>query len=304
MGIKVTILGFNSAVPTANSHPSAQVVNVNERYILIDCGEGTQVQMRKAKIKFSKINHIFISHMHGDHIFGLIGLLSTFHLLGRKKDLHIFGPKGIKSFINHQLSLSYSYNQYNIIFHELDSDKSNLIFEDKKIKVYNIPLKHRVYCNGYLIQEQEKLKHLNINSIKKYDDIKTCDYLNIKQGKDFILNNGEIIQNSELTIPATPPKKYAYCSDTMYNPDIIEIIKNVDLLYHEATFLKDLSELAIATGHSTAEQAAKIAKDANVKKLIIGHFSNRYSNYNVLLNEAKEIFSNTILPKALKEFEI
>ena len=304
MGIKVTFLGFNSAIPTVDSHPSAQVVNVNERYLLIDCGEGTQVQLRKAKIKFSKINHIFISHMHGDHVFGLIGLLSTFHLLGRKKDLHIFGPEGIKSFINHQLSLTYSFSQYEIIFHELKTNESELLYEDKKAEIHSIPLKHRVYCNGYLIKEKEKLRTLNIEEVKKYSEIETCDHLKIKQGYDFQLSNGEIIENSELTFQPTKSKSYAYCSDTMYSPNIIPIIKNIDLLYHEATFLDELKELAIKTGHSTAKEAAKIAKKANAQKLIIGHFSNRYPNFEVLKNEAQTIFPNTHLPQLLETVEV
>lgn len=304
MGIKVTFLGFNSAVPTATSHPSAQVINVNERFLLIDCGEGTQVQLRKAKIKFSKINHIFITHMHGDHVYGLIGLLSTLHLLGRKKELHIFGPKGIKSFINHQLSLTYSYNQYEIIFHELDSKESELIYEDKKVEVYTIPLEHRVYCNGYFVREKEKLRTLNIEEVQKYDEIETCDYLKIKQGHNFQLSDGTIIENSKLTFAPEKGKTYAYCSDTMYSPSIIPVIQEADLLYHESTFLHELKDLALKTGHSTAKEAAEIAKKANVQKLILGHFSNRYLDFEVLLNEAKEIFPNTHLPKLLDTVEI
>lgn len=304
MSIKVTFLGFNSAIPTAHSHPTAQIVKVAGDYLLIDCGEGTQVQMRKAKIKFSKINHIFISHMHGDHVFGLIGLLSTFHLLGRKKELHIFGPKGIKLFIEHQLKLTYSYNQYPIFFHELSSMQSELIFENKNFKVYTIPLHHRTYCNGYLVVEQEKLRKLNIDAIKKIPEIKTCDYFNLKQGKDFILSDSNFIKNEYLTLPPSKSKKYAFCSDTMYKPDIVQIICHADLLYHEATFTEELRELAKATGHSTAKEAALIAKEAKVNKLIIGHFSNRYKNYNELLSEARNIFEQSYLPQNLLEIKI
>lgn len=300
MSIQVTVLGFNSAIPTAHTHTSAQLINVNERFLLIDCGEGTQVQLRKAKIRFSKIDYIFISHLHGDHVFGLVGLISTFQLLGREKTLYIFGPEGIKTFINHQLKLTHSISSFPIEYKELKSTESELIFEDKKVEVYTIPLNHRVYCNGYLVVEKPKLKTLNIEVVKQYPEIETCDYLRLKKGFDFELSNGKIIKNQILTLPAPEPKKYAYCSDTMYKPDIIPIIQGVDLLYHEATFLHELKPTAERTGHSTAKEAAIIAKKAQVKKLMLGHFSNRYQDFKVLLNEAKEEFSATILPQVLK----
>ncbi|MGV4460388.1 ribonuclease Z [Ornithobacterium rhinotracheale] len=304
MSIQVTVLGFNSAIPTAHTHPSAQVVNVNERFLLIDCGEGTQVQLRKAKIRFSKIDHIFISHLHGDHVFGLVGLISTFQLLGREKPLYIFGPEGIKTFINHQLKLTHSINSFPIEFKELKSTESELIFEDKKVEVYTIPLNHRVYCNGYLVVEKTKLRKLNMDAIQQYPEIETCDYLKIKKGFDFELSDGKIIKNQDLTYPAPAPKKYAYCSDTMYKPDIIPIIQGADLLYHEATFLDELKPTAERTGHSTAREAATIAKEAQVKKLMIGHFSNRYQDFKVLKEEAQEVFPATILPQVLKSIEV
>lgn len=303
MAVELTILGYNSATPTANSNPSAQLLNINERYLLIDCGEGTQVQLRRAKAKFSKINHIFISHLHGDHVFGLIGLISTFQLLGRKKALEIFGPKGIKDFIENQLKHTHSISNFELIFHELETKKSQLIYSDKKIEVYNLPLRHRIYCNGYLFKEKPKLRILDIETVKSIHEIKTCDYSNLKNGKDFIEENGKVIPNDKLTFPPPKPFSYAYCSDTMYNEELINHIKGVDLLYHEATFLDDLSDLAKKTGHSTAKEAAEIAKKAEVKKLIIGHFSNRYRDFNLLLNEAQSVFPNTELPVTLKKME-
>ncbi len=304
MGIKVTILGFNSAVPTINSHPTAQWVNVNEQHFLVDCGEGTQIQLRKAKAKFSKLNQIFISHLHGDHLFGLIGLISTLQLLGREKDLQIFGPKGIKDFIMNQLSHTNAHCGFYLDFVELESNESQLIFENKKVEVHTLPLKHRIYCNGYLFKEKPGLKHLNIQQIEKYPEIERCDFLKLKQGFDFTLENGHTIPNTELTHPANPTKSYAFCSDTMYNESLVPFIKNVDLLYHEATFLHNMKKLADKTGHSTALEAATIAKKANAKQLIIGHFSNRYNDYTPLLEEAKSVFPNTELPVLLKELEV
>ena len=304
MSLKLTILGFNSALPTAFTHPTAQLLNIAERYFLIDCGEGTQVQLRKAKAKFNRINHIFISHLHGDHVFGLIGLISTFQLLGRDTPLHIHGPKGIEEFIMTQLRLTESNNSYQIIFNELHTKESVLVFEDDKVEVFSIPLNHRVYTNGYLFREKKKPRKLNIDTIEEFPEIEICDYQNLKNGKDFILESGEIIPNDYLTFEAQKSLSYAFCSDTKYKPNIVPIIKEVDLLYHEATFLYELKDLATYTGHTTAKEAAMIAKEANVKKLVIGHFSNRYHDYSVLLDEAREIFPNTFLPEILATIKI
>lgn len=304
MSIKLTILGFNSALPTAFTHPTAQLLNIAERHFLIDCGEGTQVQLRKAKAKFNRINHIFISHLHGDHVFGLIGLISTFQLLGRDTALHIHGPKGIEEFITTQLRLTESNNSFDIVFNELHTKESVLVFEDDKVEVFSIPLNHRVYTNGYLFREKEKSRKLNMDTITAFNEIEVCDYQNLKNGKDFILKSGEIISNDYLTFDAPKSLSYAFCSDTKYKPDIVPIIKDVDVLYHESTFLHELKDLAVYTGHSTAKEAALIAKAANVKKLILGHFSNRYHDYKPLLLEAQEEFPNTILPEVLKEIKI
>jgi ribonuclease Z len=304
MSIKLTILGCHSATPTTNSHTTSQFLEINNQHYLIDCGEGTQVQLRKYKIKFSKIKRIFISHLHGDHFFGLIGLISTFGLLNRVTDLHIYGPKGLKKIIVLQLKLSKSWTNYDLIFHELESDTSELIFEDDKVEIYTIPLKHRVYTNGYLFREKLGERKLNIAEVSKYKEIEICDYQNLKNGKDFITSDGTIIPNNLLTLNPTQPVSYAFCSDTIYKPDIASVIKNVDLLYHESTFLNDRVHLCETTKHSTAEQAGLIAKKANVKKLILGHFSSRYKNLELFVLEAQLVFKHVELAEAGKTFMV
>jgi ribonuclease Z len=304
MSIHLTILGCHSATPRVNAHPTAQYLEINNNHFLIDCGEGTQRQMRKYKVGFSKINHIFISHLHGDHFYGLVGLLATYGILSREKEIHIYGPKGIKEVTLLQLKISKSHAQYDIIFHELTSNESELIFEDDKVSVRTIPLNHRVYTNGYLFTEKEKPRKLNMLNISGYQEIDRADYLNIKAGKDVELSTGEIVKNSELTIAPPKTKSYAFCSDTSYKPTIIPIIKNADLLYHETTFLADREDLAIKTKHSTSLQAAQIAKDANVKKLIIGHYSSRYKDISLFKKEAETIFKNVDLAETGKVFNI
>ena len=304
MSLTLTILGCHSATPRLNSHPTAQYLEINNRHFLIDCGEGTQRQMRKYKVGFAKINHIFISHLHGDHFFGLIGLISTYGILSREKPLHIFGPKGIKEVTLLQLKLSKSYAKYDIVFHELTSKESQLIFEDDKVSVRTIPLNHRVYTNGYLFTEKEKPRNLHMQNISNYEEIDRSEYNNIKAGKDVVLSTGEVIPNTELTIAPKKPKSYAFCSDTSYKPDIITIIKNADLLYHETTFLKDREDLAEKTKHSTSIQAAQIALDANVKQLIVGHYSSRYKDISLFKKEANEIFKNVELAEAGKVFSL
>ncbi len=304
MGIKLTILGCHSATPRVDAFPTSQYLQINDAHFLIDCGEGTQRQMRKYKVSFARINHIFISHLHGDHFFGLIGLISTMGILNRKKELHVYGPLGIKKIIELQLKFSNSHVNYDVVFHELSSDKSETILETKKVLVKTIPLRHRVYTNGYLFIEKPKLRKLHLDNIKQYDEIEICDYHNLKAGKDFVLSSGEVISNEELTLPPTPPKSFAFCSDTTYKPDIIPIIKNVTLLYHEATFLKDREDLCEKTKHSTAEQAATIAKNAGAKMLIVGHYSSRYTNLELFKHEAQTVFENADIALTGKVFEI
>jgi ribonuclease Z len=286
------------------SAPTAQFLEMEERCFLIDCGEGTQVQLRKAKAKFSKINHIFISHLHGDHVFGLPGLISSFRLLGRETPLHVYGPKGIKEMMETIFRITETHQGFEVIFHELSSKKSEKVFEDNRVEVFTIPLDHRIYCNGYLFKEKPKERHLNMQEISKYPEIEICDYHNLKRGKDIHLSDGYILKNENLTKPAEPSVSYAFCSDTRYLESIIPIIKNVDVLYHESTFLHDLKKMADYTGHTTALEAAKIARKANVKKLILGHFSNRYHDLSVFLNEACEIFPETYLPEQLEAVKI
>mgnify|MGYP003582841161 FL=1 len=304
MSTYLTILGYNSAIPTVKSAPTAQFLEMEERCFLIDCGEGTQVQLRKAKAKFSKINHIFISHLHGDHVFGLPGLISSFRLLGRETPLHVYGPKGIKEMMETIFRITETHQGFEVVFHELSSKKSEKVFEDNRVEVFTIPLDHRIYCNGYLFKEKPKERHLNMQEISKYPEIEICDYHNLKRGKNIQLSDGYILKNENLTKPAEPSVSYAFCSDTRYLESIIPIIKNVDVLYHESTFLHDLKKMADYTGHTTALEAAKIARKANVKKLILGHFSNRYNDLSVFLNEACEIFPETYLPEQLEAVKI
>ena len=301
--MKLTILGCYAATPRTITNPTSQVLEIKNRMFLIDCGEGTQVQLRKNKIKFSKINQVFISHLHGDHFFGLIGLISTFSLLGRTTDLHIYGPKGIKEIILLQLRLSNSWTNYDLYFHELESEVSEIIFEDEKVVVTTIPLKHRVYTNGFLFQEKIGERKLNMDAVLNHE-IESCYYQKIKNGKDITLEDGRIISNSILTFDPIQPKSYAFCSDTVYHEAIVPIIENVDVLYHESTFLESEDTLALKTLHSTAKQAARIALKANAKQLILGHYSTRYESISLFKEEAETIFSEVALAEDGKTFEL
>ena len=301
--MKLTILGCYAATPRTITNPTSQLLEIKNRMFLIDCGEGTQVQLRKNKIKFSKINQVFISHLHGDHFFGLIGLISTFSLLGRTSDLHVYGPKGIKEIILLQLRLSNSWTNYGLYFHELESEDSETIFEDEKVVVTTIPLKHRVYTNGFLFQEKVGERKLNMDAVLNYE-IESCYYQKIKNGKDIALEDGRTVPNSELTFDPIEPKSYAFCSDTVYHEAILPIIENVDVLYHESTFLESEESLAQKTLHSTAKEAARIALKANVKQLILGHYSTRYDSISLFKEEAETIFSEVALAEDGKTFEL
>lgn len=301
--MKLTILGCYAATPRTFTNPTSQLIEIRNRLFLIDCGEGTQVQLRKNKIKFSKINHIFISHLHGDHFYGLIGLISTFSLLNRNNDLAIYGPKGIKEIILLQLRLSNSWPNFGLHFHELTSNQSELIFEDDKVMVKTIPLKHRVYTNGFLFEEKIAERKLNVDAVNEYQ-IEKCYFQNIKNGKDILLDDGTLISNEKLTFDPEKPKSYAFCSDTSYNEDIIPIIENVDVLYHESTFLESEASLATKTMHSTAIEAATIAKKAQVGKLVLGHYSTRYDAISLFKEEAETIFPNVLLADDGKIFDL
>lgn len=304
MSLRLTILGCHSATPRSLAYNTSQFLELNGDYFLIDCGEGTQRQIRKYKIKFSKIKKVFISHLHGDHFFGLIGLISTFNLLNRKEELIIYGPEGIEEIILLQLKLSKSWVDYPLIFHELNSPKSQLIMDNENVEVFTIPLKHRIYTNGFLFREKPQPRKLDMSQIMTYPEIDICDYQNLKNGKDFKLENGRILKNSVLTLD--PPKclSYAFCSDTAYSEEILPLLHEVDLLYHESTFLEQHQELAKKTKHSTAKEAATIAQKGGVKRLLLGHYSSRYKNTAAFLEEAKDVFSNVDLADTGMQIDI
>jgi|SRR6185436_522403 len=294
MKFEVTILGSSSATPIYTRHPTAQVLNIRERLFLIDCGEGTQMQMMRYKIKMQRISHIFISHLHGDHYLGLMGMISTMHLQGRINELHLYGQQDLMDVLEMQLRLSNTILRYNLIFHAVRHYVSSLIFEDEDILVRSIVLNHRIPCTGFLFREKQKPRKLLINKMQQYN-IPFIYFNKIKNGEDYEDDYGNIIKNDELTVPSPPPRSYAFCSDTIYDENILNDVRAVDLLYHEATFLHDMEDRARATYHTTSLQAAELAKKAEVKKLLIGHFSARYKNLALLLDEAKSVFQNTEL---------
>ena len=300
--MKLTILGCYAATPRSFTNPTSQVLQIKNHLFLIDCGEGTQVELRRNKVKFSKIKHIFISHLHGDHFFGLVGLISTFRLLNREKELHVYGPKGIKQAITLQLKLSNSWTNYPLYFHELESKEPQLIFEDEKVSVETIPLKHRIYANGFLFKEKPGERKLNMNACLQHE-IDVVYYRKIKTGGDAILDDGTVIPNKELTFDPDPPRSYAFCSDTIYKPDNLPQLKNVTFLYHESTFLEAHAKLANPTGHSTAREAGLMAKGANAHYLILGHYSTRYPDLTLFANEAKAVFENVLTADDGKVFD-
>ena len=301
--MKLTILGCYSATPRISAHTTSQVLESRGHTFLIDCGEGTQMELRKHKVKFNQIKHIFISHLHGDHCFGLIGLISTFRLLNREAELHIYGPKGIKDLIMLQLKLSKSWIDFKLVFHELTSLDSELIFEDDKIAINTIPLDHRVYTNGFLFKEKAFDRKLLIDKAEE-KHIDVAYYRKLKQGADVLNTKGELISNSDVTIEGVPSKSYAFCSDTAYREDIVPIINNADVLYHESTFLEAHASLCAKTKHSTAKQAAEIAKKANVGTLILGHYSSRYNTLDDFKTEAQTVFDRVELAEDGKIFQI
>ncbi len=301
--MKLKILGCYSASPRKNSFPSSQILNVNGNNLLIDCGEGTQIQIRRCGVKFSSIENIFISHLHGDHFFGLPGLISTFRLMGRTKRLNIFGPTGIKDVINLILKLGNSWIDFQINYIELDEKIPQKILENDLFSVLTIPLNHRIYTNGFMFTEKVRSKKLKLDKIKKLN-IDESLYNNIAMGMDVVLNDGTIINNKLITYPKEKDILYSYCSDTAYSDKVIDIVKDSNVLYHESTFLEKHNNLAKKTKHSTAAQAAMVAKKANCKQLILGHFSSRYKNLKDFEIEAKTIFENVVLAEDGKEFDI
>lgn len=270
---------------------------------MIDCGEGTQIRMRQMNLKTNRLGHVFISHLHGDHVFGLIGMISSFGMLNRTADLHIHAMADLEMIMGAQLNFFCEELPFRVIFHSFHPGQHELIYEDRAVKVFTIPLKHRVPSCGFLFEEKEGDRHI-IREMIDFYNIPVSQIPKIKQGENFVTGDGEIILNELLTMPALPPKRFAYCSDTAYSEKIIPFIEGVDCLYHEATFMNDEIVRAKSTLHSTAEQAATIAKKANVGKLIIGHYSARYPNKTELLNEAKAVFENTFAGEDLKVYEI
>lgn len=290
------ILGCGSALPTTRHFATSQVVNLRDKLFMIDCGEGAQMQLRKSRLKFSRLNHIFISHLHGDHCFGLMGLISTFGLLGRTVELHIHSPKGLEELLTPMLNFFCHTLAYKVIFHEFDTRQTSVVYEDRSMTVTTIPLQHRIPCCGFLFAEKARPNHI-IRDMVDFYKVPVYELNRIKNGSDYVTPEGEVIANTRLTRPSDPPRKYAYCSDTIFRPEIVKQLSGVDLLFHEATFAE--SELARAkeTYHTTAAQAARIALEAGVRQLVIGHFSARYEDESILLKEASAVFPNTILAK-------
>lgn len=299
----LTILGCGSAMPTRKNFPSSQLLEIRDKQFLIDCGEGAQIRMSQMGVKINRLGHIFISHLHGDHCFGLIGLISTFGMLNRTAELHIHAQPDLEKILQPQLQYFCSDLPFSVIFHSVNPRKHELIYEDRSVSVYSIPLKHRVPCCGFLFEEKPRDRHI-IREMIDFYNIPTWRIPKIKQGEDFVTEEGEVIPNNQLTKASDVPKRFAYCSDTAYSEKIIPIIQGVDCLYHEATFMADEQVRAKQTEHSTALQAATIALKANVKKLIIGHYSARYINQTALLNEAKSIFNDTVLGEDMAIYDI
>lgn len=290
------ILGCGSALPTTRHFPTSQVVNLRDKLFMIDCGEGAQLQFRKSRLKFSRLNHIFISHLHGDHCFGLLGLISTLNLLGRTAELHIHSPKGLEELLTPMLRFFNRQMTYKVLFHEFDTKEPSAIYEDRSLTVTTIPLRHRMPCCGFLFAEKPRPNHILRDMVDFYQ-VPVYELNRIKNGADYTTPEGEVVPNARLTTPAEAPRRYAYCSDTICLPSIVGQIQGVDLLFHEATFAEDAAPRARETFHTTASQAAQIARDAGVKKLLIGHFSARYDDEQLLLDEARALFPDTQLAK-------
>lgn len=293
---EVTILGCGCAIPTIRHFGASQVVNIHEKLFMVDCAEATQLQFRRNRLKFGRLGHIFITHLHGDHFFGVIGIISTMSLLGRTTTLDVWGPVGIKEALQPQIDLFCQGMTYKVIIHELNPRLHEKIFEDRTVEIYTIPLRHRVPCCGYLFKEKPRLPHILRDMIDAYN-IPISQINNIKSGIDYVCEDGTIIPYTRLTTPAQPSRSFAYCSDTIYKPDIAQYIRDVDLLYHEATFTNEESVTATKTLHSTASQAASIARDCHAKQLCIGHFSSRYEDEKILFKQASDVFNNTILAR-------
>lgn len=300
---EVHILGCGSALPTTRHFPTSQVVNLRDKLFMIDCGEGAQLQFRKSRLKFSRLNHIFISHLHGDHCFGLPGLISTLNLLGRTADLHIYSPAGLEEQMGPMLAFFNRQMTYKVLFHAFDTGVSTLIYEDRSLTVSTLPLRHRMPCCGFLFAEKPGLNHI-VREMVDFYQVPVYELNRIKNGADYVTSDGEVVPNSRLTTPADPPRRYAYCSDTIYLSSLADALQGVDLLFHEATFADADTARARETFHTTATQAATLARDAGVKRLVVGHYSARYEDESCLLSEASAVFPNTELAGENKVFVI
>ncbi|MFN8276644.1 MAG: ribonuclease Z [Chitinophagales bacterium] len=294
MQFEVTILGSNGAVPAFDRHPTSQYIHYNGHGFIVDCGEGTQLQMARFGIRRARLDHVFISHLHGDHFYGLLGLITSFNLNHREAPLHIYGHHGIEEIIATQFKHSETVLKFPLVFHVVTADQPRLIYEDAMLTVTTIPLLHRIPTTGFLFREKPGLRKMRTEKLAEYR-IPVADIPAIKAGADFIAADGKVISNHELTLPPPPPRSYAFCSDTAYHEQIVPQLAEVDLLYHEATFIEEHAQRASETMHSTARQAALIAQMAGVKKLLLGHFSARYEQLDTLLQEAKAVFPNAEL---------
>ena len=300
---RVHILGCGSALPTLRHYPSAQLVEIREKLFMVDCGEGVQMQLRRCRVRFTKVSHVFISHLHGDHCFGLIGMISTFGLLGRTAKLHVHANEQLEDMLRRQMALFCRDLGYEVVFHPIDASRQETIYEDRSLTVETIPLMHRLPTCGFLFREKHLLPHIRREMIDFYG-VPTSQIQNIKNGADWVTEEGTVVPNSQLVTAADEARSYAYCSDTRYMPELSERIKGVTTLYHESTYGEENLLMAQKYNHSTARQAATVARDAGVRQLILGHYSSRYEDENVLLNEAREVFENVHLANELDVINI
>lgn len=292
------ILGCGSALPTTRHFPTSQILNVRDKLFMIDCGEGAQLQFRKSRLKFSRLNHIFISHLHGDHCFGLLGLISTLNLLGRTAELHIHSPQGLEELMKPMLEFFNRQMTYAVVFHAFDTREPSVIYEDRSLTVTTIPLRHRMPTCGFLFAEKPSPRHI-VREMVDFYGVPVYELNRIKNGADYVTPDGEVIANERLTRPSDPPRSYAYCSDTLPLASVVEQVRGADLLFHEATFVEEDAPRAKETFHTTAAQAAAIAREAGVKRLLVGHFSARYDNEDLLLEQACAVFPETMLAKEI-----
>lgn len=300
---RIHILGCGSALPTLKHYASSQVVELRGKAFMVDCGEGTQIQLRRSRIHFNKISAVFISHLHGDHCFGLPGLISSFGMLGRTAPLHVYATAELEPMLRSQMAMFCNGLDYEVAFHPVDTTKSAVVYEDRSLTVTTVPLSHRIPCCGYIFREKPTLPHIRRDMIDYYN-IPEYERGNIKNGADWVTPDGEVIPNARLTVPADAPRAYAYCSDTKYKPELYKLLCGVDVLYHEATYSNDDAKRAALFHHSTAGQAATVALNADVKSLLLGHYSARYDDETVLLDEAREVFPASFLTNEMDVFDV